>query len=395
LVVTGLIVLGAFGLFLVHDLDPEAIESLLPEWADYLAFVLLVVPLLFRRIAPLTVGLVVGLGFTGFRLLKVPEGSISSVAVFVALYAVGAYAEDRRRRDGVRGLVVGAGMVALVISLLEDSDFVNLDGITFVIFSLGLNAAFFVAAWMLGDASRKRGEYEVELQLRADQLGAEREERARQAVVNERVRIARELHDVVAHHVSVMGVQAAAARRMIEREPTKAVEAMAHVEESGRQAVGELQRLVGYLRADNENDRLSPQPTLEGIPRLVETTGAAGLPVDLRVIGLSRPLPSSVELSAYRIVQEALTNVIRHAPGAETTVVLTHLADGLQVEVVNGPPAPGAAKAGPGGGRGLVGMRERASVLDGTFEHGAISGGGYRIMARLPSLSSYEAEAAR
>ncbi len=392
---TGLLVLGTFGLFLVHDLVPDEIQSRLPEWADYLAFVLLVVPLVFRRIAPLTVGLVVGLGFTAFRLLKVPEASISSVAVFVALYAVGAYAADRRRRNAVRALVVGAGMVALVVALLEDSEFVNLDGVTFVIFSLGLNAAFFVAAWMLGDASRKRGEYEAELQLRADQLAAEREERARQAVTNERVRIARELHDVVAHHVSVMGVQAAAARRMIEHEPTKATEALGHVEESGRQAVGELQRLVGYLRAENDNDQLSPQPTLEGIPRLIEATRATGLPVELRVIGLSRPLPSSVELSAYRIVQEALTNVIRHAPGAETTVVLTHLADGLQVEVVNGPPVPGAAKAGPGGGRGLVGMRERASVLGGRLEHGALGGGGYRIMARLPSLSSYEAEAAR
>ncbi|HVR31425.1 MAG TPA: histidine kinase [Acidimicrobiia bacterium] len=345
-----------------------------------------------RRVAPLTVGLLVGFGFTAFRLLKVPEGPMSSVAVFVALYAVGAFAADARHRNLVRGLVVAASMAALVVSLVADSEFVSIESVTFVLFSVGLNVAFFVAAWMLGDATRRRGEYEVELRLRADQLAAEREERARQAVTNERVRIARELHDVVAHHVSVMGVQAAAARRMLGRDTSKAAEALAYVEESGRQAVGELQRLVGFLRSEHEGDALAPQPTLDGIPLLVETTRSTGLPVELRFIGTPRPLPSSVELSAYRIVQEALTNVVRHAPGAVTTIILTHLADSLQVEVVNGPAAPGAVGAGAGGGRGIVGMRERASVLDGKFDHGPTGGGGYRIVARLPSVSSYSPE---
>lgn len=393
LVVVGLVVLGLFGIFLVHDLQPEEIQSALPVWADYLALVVLVVPLLFRRSAPLTVGLAIGLGFTAFRLLKVPEGSISSVALFVALYAVGAYSTDDRRRDAVRVVVIGTGMVALVFSLLSDADFVNLDSVTFVIFSLGLNVAFFVAAWMLGDASRRRAEYEAELARRADQLAAEREERARQAVTNERVRIARELHDVVAHHVAVMGVQASAARRMLDRDPAKAAEALGNVETSGRQAVGELQRLVGFLRSDDDGATLEPQPGLDGISRLVEATRTAGIPVQMRTIGRRRPMPSSVELSAYRIVQEALTNVVRHAPGADTTVVLTHLEDALQVEVVNGSAASPITPSGPGGGRGLLGMRERTSVLGGTFDHGPVAGGGYRIRARLPVLSSYESEA--
>ena len=393
LVVVGLVVLGLFGIFLVHDLQPDEIQSALPMWADYLALVVLVVPLLVRRSAPLTVGLAIGLGFTAFRLLKVPEGSISSVALFVALYAVGAYSTDERRRDAVRVVVIGTGMVALVFSLLSDADFVNLDSVTFVIFSLGLNVAFFVAAWMLGDASRRRAEYEAELARRADQLAAEREERARQAVTNERVRIARELHDVVAHHVAVMGVQASAARRMLERDPAKAAEALGNVEMSGRQAVGELQRLVGFLRSDDDGTALEPQPGLDGIPRLVEATRTAGIPVQMRTIGRRRPMPSSVELSAYRIVQEALTNVVRHAPGADTTVVLTHLDDALQVEVVNGSATNPTARSGPGGGRGLLGMRERTAVLGGTFDHGPVVGGGYRIRARLPVASGYEAEA--
>lgn len=390
LIVTGLLVLGVFGIFLVHDLQPDEVRSALPVWGDYLAFVLLVAPLAFRRVAPLTVGLLIGLGFTVFRVLEVPEGSISSVAMFVALYAVGAYADDARRRNLVRVVVIGAGMTALVISLLGEAEFVNLDGLTFVLFSLGLNVAFFVAAWMLGDASRGRREYEVELQRRADQLAGEREERARQAVTDERVRIARELHDVVAHHVSVMGVQAGAARRMLERDPGRAAEALVNVEHAGREAVGELQRLVGYLRAEHDTDRLAPQPTLGGIPGLISATQAAGLPVTLREIGSPYPLPSSVELSAYRITQEALTNVMRHAPGSDTTVVLSHLADGLQVEVVNGPTAAGAVRSGPGGGRGLLGMRERVAMLDGSFEHGPTAGGGYRVTARLPAASSYE-----
>lgn len=393
LMVMGLITLGLFGIFLVHDLEPDEVKSLLPDWGNYLALVALVVPLLFRKRAPLKVGLIVGLGFTAFRLARVPEGSVSSVAVFIALYAVGAYATDPRRRDGVRAGVIGAGMIALVVSLLRDSEFVSLDSITFVIFSLGLNVAFFVAAWMLGDASRKRAEYELELARRADLLATEREERTKQAVTTERVRIARELHDVVAHHVSVMGVQAAAARRMLDRDPLRAAEALENVEASGRAAVGELQRLVGILRSEGAESALSPQPGLEGIAQLVESTRSAGVPTHVRTIGQRRPLPSSVELSAYRIVQEALTNVVRHAPGAETTVVLTHLADALQVEVVNGPPAGSSDRMGPGGGRGLLGMRERTSMLGGSFEHGPVAGGGYRILARLPAVSSYEATA--
>lgn len=392
LIVLGMLALGTFGIFLAHDVQPEEVQSALPIWGDYLALVLLLVPLIFRRVAPVAVGLVIGFGFTAFRSLKVPEGPMSSVAVFLALYAVGAFVDEPRRRNVVRGLVVGVGMVALIVALLGDAEFVSLESVTFVLFNVGLNIAFFVAAWMLGDATRKRGEYEIELKRRADELAAEREERARQAVTNERVRIARELHDVVAHHVSVMGVQAAAARRMLDRDSAKAAEALSYVEDSGRQAVGELQRLVGFLRSENDDDALTPQPTLDGIAKLVESTRTAGLPVELRTIGTRRPLASSVELSAYRICQEALTNVVRHAPGAATTIVISHLRDGLQVEVVNGPPAPGIPKAGPGGGRGILGMRERASVLDGTFEHGPTGGGGYRIMARLPSLSSYDAD---
>jgi signal transduction histidine kinase len=392
LVVLALLGLGAFGLFLAHDVQPEAVESALPVWGDYLALVFLLTPLVFRRRAPLTVGLLVGFGFTAFRLMKVPEGLMSSVAVFVALYAVGAFSENARGRDLVRGAVVGSAMIALAVALISDAEFVDLDGLTFVLFSVGLNVAFFVAAWMLGDATRKRMEDEVELRHRADQLAAEREERARQAVTNERVRIARELHDVVAHHVSVMGVQASAARRMLDRDSAKAAEALGYVEESGRQAVSELQRLVGFLRAETDDETLAPQPTLDGLPKLIDSTRSAGLPVELRVIGHARALPSSVELSGYRIVQEALTNVVRHAPGAATTVVLTYLSEALQVEVVNGPPSSGATGTGRGGGRGLVGMRERASVLGGTFEHGPTAGGGYRVAARLPSASGYEFE---
>ena len=391
-VTVALAALGLFGIFLIHDLQPDEVESVLPMWGDYVALLVLVAPLLVRRIYPLTVGLFVGFGFTAFRLLKVPEGSISAVAMFVALYAVGAHVDDARRRDSVRVAVIGAGMVALVVSLLREADFVNLDSLTFVIFSLGINVAFFVAAWMLGDASRRRAEDQAELARRAAALAAEREERARQAVVNERVRIARELHDVVAHHVTVMGVQASAARRIMDRDPAAAAEALGNVESSGRQAIGELQRLVGFLRSEEEGTTLEPQPGLDAIADLVETTRATGVGVSMRTIGRARPVPSSVGLSAYRIVQEALTNVVRHAPGAETAVVVSHLDDAVQVEVVNGPAAAKATSNDTGGGRGIVGMRERTAVLGGTFEHGPVVGGGYRVRALLPTETGREAE---
>lgn len=376
--------LGVLGLFLAHDLgDPEDL-GLLPPWANYVAFVLLVAPVPFRRMAPAAICAAVGVGFAVFRMVGVPEGPVSSVALFIVIHAAGAHVADPRRRAWSRGVTLATGLIALAIGIASDLDVVGFEAVVATTLSLGINAAFYGAAYVLGDRDRDQRIAQAELASRAQELAREREQRARQAVTAERVRIARELHDVVAHHVSVMGVQAAGARRVLDRDPARAAEALEHVEASGRQAVEELQRLVGVLREGAGDDGNAPQPTLDDVPRLIESMTNAGLSVDLRTIGRPRQIPSSVSLSAYRIVQEALTNVMRHAPGAPTTVVVSHLAGNVQVEVVNGPSTNGAAAAGPGGGRGLVGMRERAAMLGGSIQHGAVPRGGYRVAASLP-----------
>ena len=380
---------AALTVFIAHDLDLADVgPTQVSLWAEYALTVALMMPLAWRRRYPLTVLVVVGAVFLVYRYVEVHEVTASSVALFLALYSAGALSQ-RPARDWVRGGVVAASMATVVVQLLGEQEFVGLDLFVFSSYAIALNVAFFVAGWLLGDAQRTRRRYERELERRAIELAAEREDRARRAVLDERVRIARELHDVVAHHVSVMGVQAAGARRVLARDPQRAADALAAVEESGRQAVGELQRLVGFLRHTDALDGVQPNPTMDDLDRLV---GSTGLPARLEWIGRSRPVPSSVSLSAYRIVQEALTNVLKHAGAVPTTVVVTYTTDALQVEVRN--ERGGGVVAGNGSGRGLLGMRERVAMLAGRFEHGPADGGGYRVFASLPTTDSYDREAA-
>lgn len=381
--VAAMLLLALLQLVIASDLLDEGHEGRLSPWANYLAVLLLIGPVAWRRVAPSAIALWIGVGFAVFRVLEVPEGPMSSIAVFLAVHAVGAYELERSRRDGVRLVVLAAGFAALTYSLVAGTDAVSFDSVVVVTLTVGLNVGFYITAWFLGDAARRERASGAELQRRAAQLAAERQKVAEQAVTQERVRIARELHDVVAHHVSVMGVQAAAARHVMARSPERAAEALAHVEEASRMAVEELQRLVGVLRSDAGDGVDAPQPTLSDLDTLLERMRAAGVAVQRRDIGRPRPLPASVELSAYRVVQEALTNVVRHAPGAGVTVVVSFLTDWLQVEIVNGPPRSDH-QASPGGGRGLIGMRERAAMHGGTFEHGALSRGGYQVRLRLP-----------
>jgi len=384
-----LVLLGfaALTVFIASDLEVASMGSArVPLAAEYALTVALMLPLAWRRRYPLTVLVTVGVTFLVYRYAGVREITASSIALFLALTSAGALSQHRAR-DWVRAGVVVVSMASVVLQLLEQQEYVGFDLLVFSSYAVALNGAFFAAGWLLGDAQRTRRRYERELEQRAIELAAEREDRARRAVLDERVRIARELHDVVAHHVSVMGVQAAGARRVLERDPERATVALAAVEESGRQAVGELQRLVGFLRHTDAPDDAGPQPTMEDLDRLV---ASAGLPARLEWIGRARQLPSSVSLSAYRIVQESLTNVLKHAGPAPTTVVITYATDALQVEVRND---RGHAIVGSNGsGRGLLGMRERVAMLGGRFEHGPAAAGGYRVFASLPTGDSYDRE---
>jgi signal transduction histidine kinase len=235
-----------------------------------------------------------------------------------------------------------------------------------------------IAAWLLGDNLRTRRAYMRELEARAERLEREQEESARRAAAEEQARIARELHDVLAHNVSVMVVQAAAADDVFETQPDRAREALRAIERTGRSALTELRRLLGSVRT--ERTELAPQPGLAGLDTLVEGVRATGLPVELHVEGELHDLPAGLDLSAYRIVQEALTNAIKHADASLAEVHVRRTAEGVELEVVD----DGTGPSGNGRGQGLIGMRARASLLGGEVEAGPRPGGGFRVKAKLP-----------
>jgi signal transduction histidine kinase len=389
IVAVAMFAVATFTIFILRDVVPDEVTSKLPYWGDILITAALHLPLAWRRVRPLWVVAWVGPLFALYRYLEVPEPNVSSLAIFLAIFAAGAYS-DAPSRHLLRGVAVAFSAMALLYSIFGQEEFVGFDGLTLAALSLAINAGFFAAAWLLGDAWRRRRIDAIELARRADQLAVEREARARRAVLDERVRIARELHDVVAHHVSVMGVQAAGARRILDVDPARAATALASVEASSRQAVTELHRLVGFLRSEGDETSIEPQPTIEDVDELIERVREAGLPVEVRRIGKARELPLAVDLSAYRIIQEALTNVIKHAGSAPTTVILSYLDQAVEIQVVNTRGTSGIEPAGESGGRGQLGMRERAMMVGGDLSVGSIKGGGYRVAARLPTDGIYE-----
>ncbi|MBV2354623.1 sensor histidine kinase [Streptomyces sp. J2-1] len=249
----------------------------------------------------------------------------------------------------------------------------------------------FALAWVLGDSLRTRRAYFAELEERAARLEKEREAQSKVAVAAERARIARELHDVVAHNVSVMVVQADGAAYVLDAAPDQARKALETISSTGRQALAEMRRLLGVLRTGEhqEGGEYVPQPDVEQIDDLVQQCRTSGLPVDFKVEGTPRPLPSGVELTAYRIVQEALTNTRKHGgPDAGASVRLVYFDDGLGLLVEDdgqGAPHELYEEGGADGrGHGLIGMRERVGMVGGTLDAGPRPGGGFRISALLP-----------
>ncbi|MGW4309024.1 sensor histidine kinase [Streptomyces californicus] len=249
----------------------------------------------------------------------------------------------------------------------------------------------FVLAWVLGDSLRTRRAYFDQLEERAARLEREREAQSKVAVAAERARIARELHDVVAHNVSVMVVQADGAAYVMDTAPDQAKQALETISSTGRQALAEMRRLLGVLRTGDapESGEYVPQPDVEQIEDLVEQVRQTGLEVDFKVEGTPRPLPSGVELTAYRVVQEALTNTRKHGgPDAGASVRLVYFDDGLGLLIEDD--GRGAAHelyedgGADGAGHGMIGMRERVGMVGGTLDAGPRPGGGFRISALLP-----------
>ncbi|MFE6103800.1 sensor histidine kinase [Streptomyces laurentii] len=246
--------------------------------------------------------------------------------------------------------------------------------------------ALFALAVLVGAVARGRREDHARL---TEQIAVTAQERARRTVLEERARIARELHDVVAHHMSLISIKADAAPYRVPDPPSELVDELASIRATALEGLAELSHLLGVLRADGDDSTTgtAPQPSLAQLDALLASVRAAGLDPTLRVEGSVRPLSPGVELSAYRIVQEALSNVLRHAPGAETSVVLTYTRDALHLRVVN---APAVLPAGPspGSGHGLTGMRERAAMLGGDLVTGPTPDGGYEVTATLPDAPS-------
>ncbi|MET7697095.1 MULTISPECIES: sensor histidine kinase [unclassified Streptomyces] len=249
----------------------------------------------------------------------------------------------------------------------------------------------FAAVVLLGTALRGRREARTEL---VQQASLTAEERARRTLLEERSRIARELHDVVAHHMSVISIQAQVAPHLVDNPSQELKENLEGIRHNALEALTELRRVLGVLRSENPDDPYglgagtgaaphAPQPTLDRLDALVENTRAAGLDVHTEITGEALPLAPGVELSAYRIIQEALSNALRHAPGSVVRVELTHFPRGLQVRVINSRPER-AAPPSPGAGHGLLGMRERAAMLGGTLVTSETSHGGFVVAAFLP-----------
>ncbi|MFL6119476.1 sensor histidine kinase [Actinophytocola sp.] len=255
-------------------------------------------------------------------------------------------------------------------------------------------AACVVAAVLAARLVRARRAFAHALEERGWLLERERESAARSAVDAERARIARDLHDIVSHNVSVMVVQAGAARRVLATEPDQAAVALQAVEAAGRDTMSELRHLLGVLAPPADGDEqsdLSPQPSLSRLSPLIDRVAFAGLPVEVRISGEPRPLPSGVDLTAYRIIQEALTNALKHGDGRQAEVTVRYADHYLRVEVLNtGPSVLSSGRAAPtrpnqtGEGRGLLGLRERVAVFGGDLDARRRLGGGFRVRARIP-----------
>jgi signal transduction histidine kinase len=244
--------------------------------------------------------------------------------------------------------------------------------------------AFFSMLWLGGLALQQRGARAEAAEQRATRLARDREEATRAAIADERARIARELHDVLGHSLSVMTIQASAVRRMLTPDQAKERDALLAVEQTGREALAEMRRLVGILRLTEDAAELEPQPGLDQVSKLVAQARELGLAVELHVEGDPVSLPPGVDLTAYRLVQEGLTNARKHSNASRTDVRLRYEGDGIEVEVCDN--GKGAA-AMDEGGHGLAGMRERVSIYGGEFEAGPRAEGGFRLRARLPVQS--------
>jgi signal transduction histidine kinase len=345
-----------------------------PAAVRYLFPVLWTLPLLLYRRAPEVAVLTVLGSVTVEAFLAQPATeSITTLLPVMLAYWIAGTIENEFRSVTVAlvGVVLGVVVVAQNPGALGAGDAV------FLAIAAG-------APYAVGVAMRARDRRERELARRAEALERERDSEARAAVAEERTRIARELHDVVGHSVTVMMVQAGAARMLVDSDPSSARGRLLAVEESGREALDEMRRMLEVLRDTGDGDALGPQPGVEDVEQLVSDARAAGIDVDLAIEGEPVALPPGEALAAYRIVQEALTNVHKHARGTHVDVRVRYVPGALELAVENEPDDLGSPGSDGAGGHGLIGMRERVNLYRGELHVGPRAEGGFAVRARLP-----------
>ncbi|TCP51847.1 signal transduction histidine kinase [Tamaricihabitans halophyticus] len=389
-----LILVNSIGAFVFGEV-PSFPEQLL--WC-----VAVTLPLTVRRRFPLAVLLIIGALFIAAQARQTGDNFVPSVALFLAIYTSGAWERNRTVARWSRVGVIAAMFAWLGIGLLRyivaPPTFERAAGpldpvLAAVLYDIVFNLLFFLSAYFFGNMAWTSARRLAELEHRASQLRESQEQNVRGAIVAERIRIARDLHDVVAHHVSVMGVQAGAARRVLDSDRELARTALRTVEQTARTAISELRGLLSVLRAEStktpdvdepEQSEHGSSPGLDQLPELVERTRSAGLEVSYGTYGEQRPISEAMALSAYRIVQEALTNVVKHAGASQADVRVRFLASALEVEVTDDGRRGKTAMRATTRGFGLAGMRERVAVHGGELEAGNRDGSGYRVRASLP-----------
>jgi signal transduction histidine kinase len=329
--------------------------------------------LAWRRLFPVSVLAIIVVAFMFDRALNYPQ-NLAIIGIVFALYSIGT------QLSGRRSAIIGSVAIAVVIA------WTGLGAISFGVPATAMISSFgfMVFPLVLGREAHRREQRALDLEARAIKAEYDREKRAEDAVTEERSRIARELHDVVAHEVTIMTIQAAAAGRVFDSDPSQARAAIDTIENSGHRALTEMRRLLGLLRTDHARE-LEPQPGIESLAVLIGLINDSGISVDLRIEGTQRSVPSGIDVNAYRIIQECLTNVVKHGgPGASAVVTVTYTESDLQISVTDDGRGAAQILTSNGTGQGLVGMRERVALLDGTLVSGPRPGGGYRMYTTIP-----------
>src|SRR5215218_1758305 len=369
LLIAVLAIAGMLELVVGRDLPGAPATTL---WFSVPAVAVLVLPLFARRRFPFAAPASYWLMATALTFvdgLLIPFVGSLGVVGLAAAFLLGNLRDDRQA--GI-GLAIVVGCIVVVVSNIPGPQ--SASDLIFI-------PLRFVVAWVAGYALRERSEQAEAAEMRATLAEREREASARIAVAEERARIARELHDIVAHAMSVMVLQVGAVRHQLPSALEEDREALGRVEQAGRTALAEMRRLLGAMRSDGEGVELGPQPGLDALDSLMQDVVHAGLPVQLHVDGEPYALPRAIDLSAYRIVQEGLTNALKHAHASHADVTVRYRPDELELEVADDGKGPATAN---GHGHGLVGIRERAKIYGGEMSAGAAPAGGFILSARLP-----------